>query len=193
MELPSSPLHLYFSFLFSRFSNFSLLLIELFSLSQTASLLSVSHYETNPRSAILVDFAYFSLLFCKESSFTAPQTSALFSILLRVFLQAVDDKGSSKDCLGTFKELVLAHSTVASSSEEPLFSLPVVKKITDYTANTFFRYLETYQYAFTVIQPLSVDSRTVSIETPLSAPPLASAAAEDEVVVTVGEEVAEVV
>jgi hypothetical protein len=132
----------------------------------TASILKVQHYSENPRSAILVDFCYFSLLFCKTSSFTLSQTSAFFSIMLRVFTAAVDDRMSSEECLGMFKKLILAHS-INDVDKVELFDLPMVKKITTYVTNTFFRYMSAYQYVFDAEQDVVVEERVLDVETPL--------------------------
>ena len=76
----------------------------------TAAVLGAKHYESNPRSAILVDFAYHNLLFCEEEAFLAAQTSAFFSIMNRVFLAAVDGRAPQRDALQLFKRLVLLHA-----------------------------------------------------------------------------------
>ena len=149
----------------------------------TATILDVRHYDENPRSAILVDFCYFSLLFCRESSFTLPQTSAFFSIMLKVFTGAVDDRMSSDDCLAMFKKLIMSHS-INDTDKVELFTLPDVKKMTTYVANTFFRYITAYQYVFEAEQEVVVEERTIDIETPLSPGALADAESVSELVVT---------
>ena len=50
----------------------------------TAETCGIKHYHDNPRSAILVDFCYYSLMFCEENEFEKEQTSAFFSIMLKV-------------------------------------------------------------------------------------------------------------
>ena len=57
-----------------------------------SSFIGVKHYEDNARSAILVDFCYYNLLFCEENELTPEQTSAFFSIMKQVFEHAFETK-----------------------------------------------------------------------------------------------------
>jgi len=50
--------------------------------------MKVRHYQDNSRSAILVDFCFYNLLFCEEHLFNREQTSAFFSVMKSVFTDA---------------------------------------------------------------------------------------------------------
>ena len=49
-------------------------------------------YISISRSAILVDFCFYNLLFCEEHNFTPEQASAFFAIMKRVFEHAFESK-----------------------------------------------------------------------------------------------------
>ncbi|GMI33786.1 hypothetical protein TeGR_g5932, partial [Tetraparma gracilis] len=142
----------------------------------------------NPRSAILVDYCYFALLFCRENKFSLPQTSAFFAIMLKVFTSFCDDKQSSEECLAQFKDLILAHSAPDSDAPEggALFDLAAVKLVSSYVSTTFFRYSKAFSYVFDNAneQELLVEERKVDVETPLMPQKLDEAMTQQDVVVT---------
>ena len=52
--------------------------------------MNVKHYQDNSRSAILVDFLFYCLVFCDENGFSLPKKSALFSIMKLTFAHAFE-------------------------------------------------------------------------------------------------------
>jgi hypothetical protein len=140
----------------------------------------VKHYSNNARSAIIVDFCYFNIMFAKENEFTDQQTSAFYSIMLKVFVSAVDDGISSTEAFDLFKKLILTHSIEDGEAVE-LYSLPLVKKISNYVSNTFFRYLDTYKYVFATVQSVVTETTELQVETPLVPQFLAEATTEENV------------
>ncbi|GMH47507.1 hypothetical protein TrRE_jg9318 [Triparma retinervis] len=146
----------------------------------TAESLNVKHYSNNPRSAIMVDFCYFNIMFAKENEFTDQQTSAFYSIMLKVFVSAVDNGFSSTEAFDLFKKLILTHSIEDGEAVE-LYPLPLVKKISNYVSNTFFRYLDAYKYVFTTTQSVVTETAELQVETPLIPQLLAEAATEENV------------
>ena len=60
--------------------------------------MGVRHYQDNSRSAILVDFCFYNLLFCEEHNFTPEQASAFFAIMKRVFEHAFESKVIAPRC-----------------------------------------------------------------------------------------------
>ncbi|GMH70754.1 hypothetical protein TL16_g05487 [Triparma laevis f. inornata] len=139
----------------------------------TAETCGIKHYNDNPRSAILVDFCYYSLMFCEENEFEKEQTSAFFSIMLKVFKASVDDGMDKDSAFSLFKSLVLSHSVSdPSTSAVELFTLPCVKKMTSYVSNTFFRYVDSFVYVFKTEQKVVTVVKPLEVETPLESPPL---------------------
>jgi hypothetical protein len=57
-----------------------------------SSWVRVQHYEENPRSAIMVDFFLYTIIFSQDQGLSPEQTSALFSILKVVFDKSFGDK-----------------------------------------------------------------------------------------------------
>ncbi|GMI08243.1 hypothetical protein TrVE_jg10451 [Triparma verrucosa] len=144
----------------------------------TAETCGIKHYHDNPRSAILVDFCYYSLMFCEENEFEKEQTSAFFSIMLKVFKATVDEGMSKDSAFSLFKSLVLSHSVSdPDTGAVELFSLPRVKKMTSYVSNTFFRYVDAFVYVFGNEQEVETVVKPLEVETPLASPPLSDAIA----------------
>ena len=148
----------------------------------TAESLNVKYYANNPRSAIMVDFCYFNLMFAKENDFTDEQTSGFYSIMMKVFISAVDDGLSSTNAFDLFKKLILTHSIDDVEAVE-LYPLPLVKKISSYVSSTFFRYLDAYKYVFSIAQAVVTETKELQVETPLIPQLLAEASSEEDVVV----------
>ena len=82
------------------------------ALAFVAGKFGLADYETNAKSAILVDFYLWILMFCKERGFTEEKTSAAFTIVRLTHEFAVDGIKTVQDAFGEFKRLVLKHSLV---------------------------------------------------------------------------------
>ena len=129
-----------------------------------------------------MDFCYFNLMFCMENDFSPKQTSAFYSIMLKVFKAAVDERMPSDDAFELFKDCILKHSIDDGDAVE-LYPFNLVKKITSYVSNTFFRYLDAYVYVFSTSQSVTIEKKTLQVDTPLSPPKLGEAVAEEAVFV----------
>lgn len=142
-----------------------------------SSFIGVKHYEDNARSAILVDFCYYNLLFCEENELTPEQTSAFFSIMKQVFEHAFETKEdvTLEENYAFFKEKMLAHSVQQPSSGVALFSLAAVKKIADFLTGSFYRHFKAYKFCFSQRQPIQRTERVIIVETPLTPQPLETA------------------
>ena len=82
------------------------------ALAFVAGKFGLADYETNAKSAILVDFCLWILMFCKERGFTEEKTSAAFTIVRLTHEFALDGMKTVQDAFGEFKRLVLKHSLV---------------------------------------------------------------------------------
>ena len=82
------------------------------ALAFVAGKFGLADYETNAKSAILVDFYLWILMFCKERGFTEEKTSAAFTIVRLTHEFALDGIKTVQEAFGEFKRLVLKHSLV---------------------------------------------------------------------------------
>ena len=140
--------------------------------------MGVRHYGDNPRSAILVDFYLYNLVFCDEHGFSFAKKSAFFSIMKLVFAHAFEQESpvapvSREDSLAFFKGRVLAHSVEApAEGRAGVFSLGDVKVMVAFVGKTFYRNFSAYRLCFTTRQPVEAAIRLLAVETPLAPPPL---------------------
>ena len=151
-------------------------------------IMGVKHYDDNPRSAILVDFCMYNLVFCDEEGFSVEKKSALFSIMKRVFEHAFQggsdgmDSGAlvegetvtREESMEFFQEQIMNHSVDAPErGMVGVFSLPEVEKLTNFVGKTFYRAYTAYKLCFSTRQPVEHTVRHIVVETPLTPPPLA--------------------
>ena len=135
--------------------------------------LGVSHYDSNSRSAIFVDFCYYNLIFSHyEEGFSDEKTSVLFAMMKRVFERATSRLSETlTDSFEVFKEMVVRHSTDGPDSRA-VFSERDVKKITDFVSKGFYRHFRAYQLVFSSRQTIESVSHDIVVETPLAEPSL---------------------
>lgn len=141
----------------------------------------VKHYADNSWSGVLVDFLYYGLMFAEERSLRPDQTSALFSILRKVFEFTFrpdsDADGSPRiemaESFAFFKDQMLAHAVDApNDGAVGLFSVPDVEAVAEFVSTTFYRHFKAYAYAFYHEQPDECVERALLVETPLAPTPL---------------------
>ncbi|KAI9094867.1 flagellar C1a complex subunit C1a-32-domain-containing protein [Phlyctochytrium arcticum] len=130
-----------------------------------------------PRTAILLDFFYYTLRFAKDHHFSPEQASAFFSIMKATHDKTVSSPFFNMDQdYSFFKDTLLHHAVHRPPYSQKIFSLGEVKTITEYAVNTYFRHYLMYKYAFTKKLRLDVTFDNFANETPAAAKP-----AEDEV------------
>ncbi|XP_003227734.1 cilia- and flagella-associated protein 119 isoform X1 [Anolis carolinensis] len=118
--------------------------------SLLAELLHLQDFESNPRSAILLDLYFYTIQFSREQGFNREQTSTFFSIVKDVHEACVETPlPNVEECYSYFKELVFCHSIRRPPFSIDLFNQDHLVLITDYMINTYFRHFKLYKYVFT--------------------------------------------
>ncbi|XP_042330481.1 coiled-coil domain-containing protein 189 [Sceloporus undulatus] len=118
--------------------------------SLLADLLNLQDFESNPRSAILLDLYFYTIQFSREQGFNREQTSAFFSIVKDVHEACIETPlPNVEECYNYFTELVFCHSIRRPPFSIDLFNQDQLVLITDYVINTYFRHYKLYKYAFT--------------------------------------------
>ncbi|XP_015267636.1 PREDICTED: coiled-coil domain-containing protein C16orf93 homolog isoform X1 [Gekko japonicus] len=118
--------------------------------SLLSELLSLQDFQSNPRSAILLDLYFYSIQFCRQQGFNREQTSAFVSIVKDTHEACVETPlPNVEECYNYFTELVFCHSIRRPPFSIDLFSQDQLVLITDYVINTYFRHFKLYKYAFT--------------------------------------------
>uniref|UniRef100_A0A803SYF5 Cilia and flagella associated protein 119 n=1 Tax=Anolis carolinensis TaxID=28377 RepID=A0A803SYF5_ANOCA len=117
--------------------------------SLLAELLHLQDFESNPRSAILLDLYFYTIQFSREQGFNREQTSTFFSIV----------KDVHEACVGKpfwwQEEFAISLIIIfLLFSQRPPFSIDLFNQdhlvlITDYMINTYFRHFKLYKYVFT--------------------------------------------
>ncbi|KAJ3017012.1 hypothetical protein HKX48_003765 [Thoreauomyces humboldtii] len=102
------------------------------------------------RSAILMDFYFYTLRFAKSNSLSPEQASVFFSIMKTTHERAAASPfiHLEKD-YKVFKDMLLRHAIHRPPFSQKIFSLAEVKAIDEYAVNTYFRHYLMYKYAFT--------------------------------------------
>ena len=81
-----------------------------------------------------------------------------------------------QDSLTFFKGMMLEHSVENPPERVGVFTLQEVRLVTDYIGKSFYRHYKAHQYCFSRRQPVVQSKRMLVVETPLTPPPLSSAA-----------------
>lgn len=106
--------------------------------------------EESDKSAIILDFYYYNLKFCKDQKFTPEKSSALFSILRQLHEKCIASPFIKlEEDYSYFKKLLMQHSVDRPPYSQRIFSFADVTAITGYVTNTYFRHYSMYKYAFT--------------------------------------------
>jgi hypothetical protein len=135
----------------------------------------VRHYADNARSAIMVDFYLYNIVFCDESGFSTAKKSAFFSIMKLVFAHAFDavDEVTTDASLEFFKQRVLAHAVESpAEGRAGVFSLSDAKLMVGFVGKTFYRNFRAYKLCFTTRQETESATRFLAVETPMIPNPL---------------------
>merc|ERR1712018_566564 len=122
----------------------------------------------NPRDGVLLDLYFYTLQFAQDSKFSKEQTSAFFSIIKATHAVCTETPfGNVQQCFNYFREMVLCHAVKRPPFSIDLFAAEEVRKITEYTINTYFRHYKLYKYVFTPLVRLDLSMTYIGMpETP---------------------------
>ncbi|GFO26133.1 coiled-coil domain-containing protein c16orf93 homolog [Plakobranchus ocellatus] len=135
-----------------------------------ADIFELDNYKDNLKTGIKMDLYFYSLQFAREQNFSPEKISAFFSIIKKVFEVCIETPyGNLDHTFQYFKDLLLCHSVNRPPYSIELFSPHEVRKISEYTINTFFRHFKMYKYAFTPM--IRLDLAINYIGMPPSPPP----------------------
>ncbi|XP_077170823.1 cilia- and flagella-associated protein 119 isoform X2 [Paroedura picta] len=135
--------------------------------SLLSELLNLQDFQSNPRSAILLDLYFYSVQFCRKQRFNREQTSAFVSIVRDTHEACVETPlPNVEECYNYFTELVFCHSIRRPPFSIDLFSQDQLVLITDYIINTYFRHFKLYKYAFTPQVRLDVSFTYIGMPEP---------------------------
>ncbi|XP_050408007.1 cilia- and flagella-associated protein 119 isoform X2 [Patella vulgata] len=135
-----------------------------------ADLFELEDYKENLKSGITVDLYYYTIQFARENNFTKEKTSTLFSIIKKTHEVCIETPfGNLEQTFKYFKDLLLCHAVKRPPHSIDLFDADEVRKISEYTINTYFRHFKMYKYAFTPLVRLDLSMNYVGV--PDSPPP----------------------
>lgn len=124
-----------------------------------ADIFILDNYKDNLKCGIIMDLYYYTLQYAREQAFTPEKTSAFFSIVKKVFEVCIETPyGNLDHTFEYFKDLIHCHSINRPPYSIELFSPDEVRKVTEYTVNTFFRHFKMYKYAFTPMVRLDINA-----------------------------------
>ncbi|KAK3084051.1 hypothetical protein FSP39_007373 [Pinctada imbricata] len=122
-----------------------------------ADIFSLDDHKENLKSGIVMDLFYYTLQFARDSNFTKEKTSAFFSIVKKTHEVCIETPfGNLDQTFKYFKDLLLCHAVNRPPHSIELFTPDEVRKITEYTVNTYFRHFKMYKYAFTPLVKLDL-------------------------------------
>jgi len=135
-----------------------------------ADIFMLDNYKDNIKIGIIMDLYYYTLQYARQMTFTPEKTSAFFSIVKKVFEVCIETPfGNLDHTFEYFKDLIHCHSINRPPYSIELFTPDEVRKITEYTINTFFRHFKMYKYAFTPLVRLDLTINYIGM--PPSPPP----------------------
>lgn len=127
--------------------------------------------DDSDKAAIILDFYYYNLKFCKDQKFMPEKSSALFSILKQLHEKCISSPFIKlEEDYSFFKKLLMQHSVDRPPFSQRIFSFADVTAITEYVTNTYFRHYAMYKYAFTkrpkldILLETPVEQREPSVE-----------------------------
>lgn len=122
-----------------------------------ADIFHLDSWRSNPKQAIVMDLYYYTLQFAREHNFNREKTSTVFSIIKKTHEVCIETPfGNLDHTFKYFKELLLCHAVNRPPHSIELFSADEVRRITEYTINTYFRHFKMYKYAFTPLVRLDL-------------------------------------
>ncbi|XP_039186251.1 coiled-coil domain-containing protein 189 [Crotalus tigris] len=132
-----------------------------------SDLFDLKDFESNPRSAILLDLYFYTIQFSREQGFNREQTAAFFSIVKDVHEACVETPlPNVEECYKYFSELLFCHSIRRPPFSIDLFNQDQLVLLTDYMINTYFRHYKLYKYAFTPQVRLDISFTYVGMPEP---------------------------
>jgi len=142
-----------------------------------ADIFMLDNYKSNLKCGIIMDLYFYTLQFAREQKFSPEKTSAFFSIIKKVFEVCIETPfGNLDHTFEYFKDLIHCHSVNRPPYSIELFTPDEVRKITEYTINSFFRHFKMYKYAFTPVVRLDLGVNYIGL--PPSPPPSVEEATE---------------
>lgn len=135
-----------------------------------ADIFHLDDFRTNIKTGIIMDLYFYTIMFARENNFNREKTSAVFSIVKKTHEVCIETPfGNVDQTFNYFKELVLCHAVNRPPHSIELFNADEVRKITEYTVNTYFRHFKMYKYAFTPLVRLDLSLSYVGL--PVTPPP----------------------
>ncbi|CAG2242615.1 unnamed protein product [Mytilus edulis] len=135
-----------------------------------ADIFHLDDFRTNIKTGIVMDLYFYTIMFARENNFNREKTSAVFSIVKKTHEVCIETPfGNVDQTFNYFKEMVLCHAVNRPPHSIELFNADEVRKITEYTVNTYFRHFKMYKYAFTPLVRLDLSLSYVGL--PVTPPP----------------------
>jgi len=129
--------------------------------------------EDNSRSAILLEFLYHVLRFCRASSFSLFQAKTAVDIAQRIFHSCIveNPRSSYEDAIYEFKNEI---HKICTEENKIVFSIEIIKNFTTFFSKLFFRNFKLYQTVFQVYQEEHLKEITVTVQSPFAPLPLSA-------------------
>lgn len=144
-----------------------------------ADIFHLDIWRENPQQAIIMDLYYYTLQFARDNNFNREKTSTVFSIIKKTHEVCIETPfGNLEQTFKFFKELLLCHAVNRPPHSIELYSADEVRKITEYTINTYFRHFKMYKYAFTPLVRLDLSINYHGV--PVSPEPTEAGDGDDE-------------
>ncbi|XP_071093016.1 cilia- and flagella-associated protein 119-like [Haliotis cracherodii] len=135
-----------------------------------SDIFGLSDHRENLKSGIIMDLYYYTLQFARDNGFNREKTSAFFSIIKKTHEVCIETPfGNLDQTFNYFKALILCHAVNRPPHSIELFSADEVRKMTEYTINTYFRHFKMYKYAFTPLVRLDLAINYIGL--PMPSPP----------------------
>mmetsp|Transcript_42391 Transcript_42391/g.68750 ORF Transcript_42391/g.68750 Transcript_42391/m.68750 type:complete len:286 (-) Transcript_42391:251-1108(-) len=135
------------------------------SLRLLAEVLQIDDHATHERSAILLDFHFYNLMFAKDSGFSHEKISIFFTLMRDVLENAIVNHLKLEEAFAYFQRRLLTCCVVKEPGSFKLFSAEDVKLITNYVTSGFFQHYRLYMYVFTHEREKQIVTQQVYIET----------------------------
>ncbi|XP_046576796.1 LOW QUALITY PROTEIN: coiled-coil domain-containing protein 189-like [Haliotis rubra] len=135
-----------------------------------SDIFGLSDHRDDLKTGIIMDLYYYTLQFARDNGFSREKTSAFFSIIKKTHEVCIETPfGNLDQTFNYFKALILCHAVNRPPHSIELFSADEVRKITEYTINTYFRHFKMYKYAFTPLVKLDLAINYIGL--PMPSPP----------------------
>eukprot|EP00105_Crassostrea_gigas_P019784 XP_011438393.1 PREDICTED: coiled-coil domain-containing protein 189-like [Crassostrea gigas] len=122
-----------------------------------ADVFNLDDHKDNLKTGIVMDLYFYTLQFARDNNFTKEKTSAFFSIIKKTHEVCIETPfGNLDQTFSYFKDLLLCHAVNRPPHSIELFTPDEIRKITEYTVNTYFRHFKMYKYAFTPLVRLDL-------------------------------------